>query len=105
MFRGTLLVSTGSGLQQGQVPQNFVILVFSIRSANCPSGVPTSVAQSIYMEYYGDLVRHSIRNYCTYEVGTKFDDRDKKFDEIGPTYNPEVLKYRRFPSNTPTVFI
>ena len=42
------------------------------------------------MEYHGDLVRHSLRNYW-YEVGTKFGDGGKKFDELGTKYNPEVI--------------
>ena len=44
------------------------------------------------MEYHGDLVRHSLRNYW-YKVGTKFDDCGTKFDKLGTKYNPEVIKY------------
>ena len=40
-----------------------------------------------YMEYHGDLVRHSLLKYW-YEVGTKFDDCGAKFVE------PAVIKYR-----------
>jgi len=44
-----------------------------------------------YMEYHGDLVRHSLLKYW-YEVGTKFDDCGTKFYKLGRTYNPEVIE-------------
>ena len=68
-------------------------------------GVPTSFSLAAdartmllranlpYMEYHGDLVRHSLLRYW-YEVGTKFDDCSKIFDEIDTKYNPEVIKHR-----------
>ena len=45
-----------------------------------------------YMEYNGDLSRHSIRNYW-HEVGTKFDDCGTNFVETSTKYNPEVIKH------------
>ena len=53
-----------------------------------------------YMEYHGDLVRHSLLKYW-YEVGTKIDDCGTRFDEHGTKYNPEVVKYNSLCTNTP----
>jgi len=57
-------------------------------------------AHAYYMEYHGDLVRHSICNYC-YEGGTKLDDFGTKFDELVTPYNTEVIKCRHSLQNTP----
>jgi len=59
------------------------VLLFSVWDADWSVGFIEMMqyAASCYMEYHGDLVRHSISNYL-YEAGTKFDDIGTKFDEF-----------------------
>jgi len=59
----------------------------------CQQSTTLNSLHHCYMECYGHLFRHYIRN-CWHEVGTKFDDCGTKFVGLSTKYNPEVIKYR-----------
>ena len=63
----------------------YMLICTGMRCAESPS--------LYYMEYNGDLDRHSLFK-CWYEVGTKFDNCSTKFVKHSTKYNPEMIKYR-----------
>jgi len=80
------------GVGGGEAPHN-LLRGFGVRQQLEMRRMRHEPNLKFYIEYHGDLVRHSLLKYW-YEVGTKFDDCGTKFIENSTEYIPEVIKGR-----------